>query len=52
MVDVIENMTAVSEFFPMELQDDAVVLQFSSALLNSKQKVFSSCEQGELRNLY
>lgn len=35
-----ENMTTVSEFFPMELQDDAIALQFCSAVLTSKQKSF------------
>lgn len=35
---VIENMTALSESFPMDLHHDAIVLQFSSGGLTSKQK--------------
>jgi len=37
---VIENMTVLSEFFPMDFHHDAFVLQFSSGVLTSKQKPF------------
>lgn len=33
-------MMTLSEFFPMELQDDDIALQFCSAVLTSKQKSF------------
>lgn len=37
---MIENMTALSESFPVDLYCAAIALQFSSSVLTSKQKAF------------